>query len=105
MNQAVVAGIGNVFSDEILYQAGIHPQTSLDRIDDAARRALYRTLRRVLATAIDCGAAPERLPGDWLTPLRGRRNVHCPGCDGTLRRLSVGGRSSYFCPCRQAVQA
>jgi formamidopyrimidine-DNA glycosylase len=105
MNQAVVAGIGNVYSDELLYQAGIHPQTPLDRIDDAGRRALYRALGAVLTTAIDRGAAPERLPDDWLTPRRGRRNARCPACDAPLRRISVGGRSGYFCPCRQGTSA
>ncbi len=100
MDQSLLAGVGNVYADEILYQAGIHPRADLDDLDDDDRKRLRRVMRRVLRTAIDRKADPERLPRRWLLPRR-EEGAACPRCGGRVRRLEVGGRATYVCPACQ----
>jgi len=99
MDQSRIAGIGNVYSDEILYQAGIHPQTRVSALTPAQRQSLYRTMRSVLRAAIARGADPDRLPDDFITRHR-HDGERCPR-GGRVARLSIGGRSTYYCPARQ----
>lgn len=97
MDQTLIAGIGNIYSDEILFQARIHPQTKVSSLDGGERRAVYRAMKAVLKKAIARGADPDKLPADYLIPHR-RAGAVCPRCGGRVARLSLGGRSSYFCP-------
>ena len=97
MDQAVIAGIGNEYSDEILFQAGIHPQTPASALGRRELDKLFRTTKQVLERAIAAGAEHERFPKRFLIPHR-RAGEKCPRCDGKVRRLTVGGRSAYFCP-------
>lgn len=101
MDQAVLAGIGNAYSDEILFQRRLHPQTPLAALGERARAQLYRTMRQVMQRAIACGAEPERLPKNFLIPHR-RAGQKCPRCHGAIRRIGIGGRGSYYCPRCQA---
>ncbi|MCO6437571.1 MAG: formamidopyrimidine-DNA glycosylase [Phycisphaerae bacterium] len=96
MNQNVLAGLGNVYTDETLFQSGIHPATHVSRITRARASDIWRTMRHVLRTAIDRKADPNSLPDSWLTPQRGENQ--CPCCKGKLRRTKVSGRTSVFCP-------
>jgi formamidopyrimidine-DNA glycosylase len=105
MDQQLIAGIGNVYSDEILFQARLHPATRTDRLDDAGRRRLFEQIKRVLRTAIERGAGSEaffeRLPESFLLPHRAA-GEKCPGCGGTLAAGKFSGRTAYYCPkCRQ----
>ncbi len=96
MNQAVVAGIGNVYADEIIFKTRLHPQQSLESLNEAALRKLYRDMRTVLNRAIEYEADPEQIPDSWL--LRHRRaKSPCPRCEGTISRVAIQQRSTYFC--------
>jgi formamidopyrimidine-DNA glycosylase len=101
MDQAFVAGIGNIYSDEILFAAGLHPRTRSDRLAAAERRRLFEEMKRVLETAIRCGAGAERLidrlPASFLLPHREKGGL-CPRCRGALQTLKFSGRTAYFCP-------
>jgi formamidopyrimidine-DNA glycosylase len=101
MDQTLVAGIGNVYADEILFHAHVHPETALPALDRPAREKLFHALRKVLKTAIDCGAGSEtlleRLPEDFLLAHR-EAGAHCPVCGGAIEKISAGGRSGYACP-------
>ena len=106
MDQSVVAGIGNIYSDEILFQARLHPRARADRLDEAVLRRLFGKLRSVLRTAIRRGAgseqAFERLPRSFLLPER-RKGGRCPRCGGAVAAARFGGRTAYFCPrCQKA---
>ncbi len=96
MDQGLMAGIGNIYSDEILYHADIHPRADVTELagEDAGR--LYRSMRRVLRVAVDARGDPQRMPDDWLLPLRDRGGT-CPRCGGKLEKKKVGGRSSWYC--------
>ena len=96
MNQARLAGIGNIYSDEMLFQAGIHPDSECRSLDDSARRRLDEARLAVLRAAIDRQADPDAMPGDWLLPHRDD-GATCPKCGGTIRRVVISGRGAYLC--------
>ncbi|MBD3347808.1 MAG: Fpg/Nei family DNA glycosylase [Candidatus Eisenbacteria bacterium] len=100
MNQAVIAGIGNIYSDEVLFHARVHPERKLRDLDDGERSKLYREMRRVLRKAIECRAQPDRMPRSWITPCRGKEG-ECSACGEELKTLKVNGRTAYICPNRQ----
>lgn len=101
MNQEIMAGIGNVYSDEILFQAGIHPKTKIDALAEDDLDHLFHTLKRVLQTAIDdYRADPAQFPASWLTPHRTEGEA-CPNCHGQIEQVKVSGRSAYYCPACQ----
>ena len=99
LDQALLAGVGNLYADEALFQAGVHPATSAARLGQVRLRRLHAAVRRVLARAVANGADWERLPSSWLLPVR--ETGPCPHCGGPLGRLRIGGRTSVFCPKRQ----
>jgi formamidopyrimidine-DNA glycosylase len=100
MDQQLVAGIGNIYSDEILFQARLHPKRPAGYLDAAAHRRLHRQVHRVLRTAIDRHANPDRLPRSWL--LRHREDgAACPRGNGRIRRLHPHGRGAFYCPACQ----
>lgn len=102
MDQSAMAGVGNVYADETLFQARLHPERSPADLDRATLDRLRRVLRRVLQTAIERGADAQAFPASWLTPLRGKQ-APCPRCGGRVERERVSGRMTYFCPwCQRA---
>jgi len=104
MDQSLIAGIGNVYSDEMLFQAGIHPKIQVSDLDDAALNALYGTMMSVLQVAIDKGAGSEELfdnlPDDWLLPRR-EAGATCRRCGCTIEKITAAGRGAYICPACQ----
>jgi formamidopyrimidine-DNA glycosylase len=101
MNQETIAGIGNVYSDEVLFQARMHPKTPVNELDDDAVGRLYRVMRRVLRVACEKRAEVDELPRGWLLPVRAEGEP-CPKCGGTLKKITVSGRSGIYCPECQA---
>jgi formamidopyrimidine-DNA glycosylase len=95
MSQEIIAGLGNLYVDEILYQTGIHPRRPVDRVTAAGTRALYTNMRRILRTAIKGDLPPRAL---FHHRAEGER---CPRCGGTIQRSVVFGRTTYFCPKHQ----
>ena len=100
MDQSAMAGIGNIFADEILFQAKLHPATPASRLTVRETERLFRQTRKVLETAIDCGAGSEqfqdRLPKRSLLPQR-KKGGHCPRCGAALELFKASGRTGYFC--------
>ena len=101
MNQNFLAGIGNLYADEILYQSGINPLSQAYKLDDDKIRSLYQEMRRVLKTAVEYQDKPYSLPSSFLLPHR-QREGECPG-GGPLEIKKVGGRTTYFCPEEQEL--
>lgn len=96
-NQKVLAGLGNIYTDEILFQAGVHPQSDVSDIDEDDLRDLHEKMKEVLTAAIRAKADPEEMPSNFLLPHRTEGN-DCPQCGGSIRKIDVGGRSTYLCP-------
>jgi formamidopyrimidine-DNA glycosylase len=101
MDQSTVAGIGNVYADEILFQARIDPRRNPTDLTERDVSRLHRSIRRVLERAIARGAGTEalrdRLPRTWLLPHRSS-GTPCPRCGGPIRAYEAAGRRGYWCP-------
>lgn len=95
MDQNVVAGLGNLLVDEILWRARLHPQCSLTNLDRAALSRLHARMRWVLNTAAPLGRVPAR--PSWLTGHREDR-ARCPRCATVVQHAKVGGRTTVWCP-------
>ncbi len=96
MNQSILAGIGNIYSDEILFQAGIHPGTNVKKLKDNDLKSIYRNMNSVLKKAISVNADSDKLPRNYLVTHRSS-GEDCPKCKGKIKKQTIGGRSSYFC--------
>lgn len=113
MDPAVLAGIGNIYSDEILWAAGVHPQSTVSKVPLAKMREIYTKSKEILKKGIDFGGDST---SDYRNPMgeRGAFHYHhhayrntgkaCErrGCTGTIRRLAMGGRGAHFCDTHQA---
>ena len=91
MSQDIIAGLGNLYVDEMLYQSSIHPRRPVDSLSAAETRAMYTAMRRILRQAI-----AGDLPGKALYHHR-EQDARCPRCGGTIQRTVVFGRTTYFC--------
>jgi formamidopyrimidine-DNA glycosylase len=105
IDQSRLAGIGNTYSDEILFQARLHPARPARSLDAAETRSLMRSIKYVLRTAIACDPTQadfrERLPRGFLLPQR-QPGGHCPRDETLLERMTLGGRTATFCSKCQA---
>ena len=96
MTQEILAGLGNLYVDETLYQTSVHPRRPVHRLTDAEKQAIFATIRRILRETIARHAREAELPGSYLIHHRDA-GERCPRCGGTIRRTVVFGRTTYFC--------
>lgn len=104
LNQHFLAGVGNIYADEALWYAKIHPQRAADSLSKAEVDALYRSVRRVLRQAIaDEGtdAGDGVIEGDYQPRVYGRTGLPCRRCGQPIQRIVVGQRGTHFCPACQ----
>ncbi len=101
MDQSVMAGIGNLLADEILWQAHVHPKRRLDSLDRDGKRRLASSVRSVVARTAAAGDG-AMVRGRWLMPVRGGPGAVCPRCGTPLARTVAAGRTTWFCPTCQA---
>ena len=107
LDQRTVAGVGNIYADEALWHARVHPQRPAGELDADELRALHRGIRRALQTGIARQGATLR---DYAQPngdagsmqdefkVYGRDGEPCPRCRAPIDKTRVGGRGSWFCP-------
>ncbi len=107
MNQAALAGLGNIYADEALFMARVHPLTIAGRVSPRVARRLLRAIQKVLDRAVHLQGTSfrdyidiEGRPGNFLPRLRvyGRTGKPCRRCSHLIRRIVVAGRSSHYCP-------
>jgi formamidopyrimidine-DNA glycosylase len=96
INQEVIAGLGNLLADEILWRARIHPRRPAPSLTAQERRRLHRQIRHVLRESVRAGRVPPR--PSWLTGVRDQRDPRCPRCRTPLCRGRIGGRTTVWCP-------
>jgi formamidopyrimidine-DNA glycosylase len=106
LNQAFLGGLGNIYTDEALFRAGIHPRANAARLSRERARKLYQAIRAVLKAAIASGGTsisdyvdPEGRRGGFQVRLRvyGRAGEPCPRCQAPIQRTVIGQRGTYFC--------
>lgn len=100
MNQSIIAGIGNIYSDEICFQTGIHPKTKMNQLKTNQLKNMYQNMQDVFNTAIDAQVNPEKFPDTFIIPQRSKEGT-CPKGGGPLKTIKVNGRTTYFCPKHQ----
>ncbi len=107
LDQHVLRGLGNIYTDESLWRAQIHPAKLASRLNRAALGRLFRAVREVLTEAIALRGSSisdyvdaEGQPGEFQLRHRvyQREGKKCFRCGAIIRRMVVAGRSSYFCP-------
>jgi formamidopyrimidine-DNA glycosylase len=96
LNQQLISGIGNLYADEILFRARMHPGTEAVRLNDKDLGRLFRATHHVLEKAIALKTDFNRLPKSWLLTNREKRG-RCPRCGKALKSATIGGRTSWFC--------
>jgi formamidopyrimidine-DNA glycosylase len=99
MDQRLIAGIGNLLSDEILWRARVHPAAPVAGLAAARRRRLYDALHAAVTESIRYGRVPRGQR--WLTRVRDDRDADCPRCGARLRRATIAGRTACWCPREQ----
>jgi formamidopyrimidine-DNA glycosylase len=105
LNQKLIAGIGNIYADEILFRARVHPATQTSALKEKAVAKLFRATRYILEKAIEAKADLYRMPKSWLLPHRGKGGK-CPRCGRELKSATIGGRTAWFCArCQQRRQS
>jgi len=114
LDQVIVAGLGNIYADEALHMAGIHPMRPGGEISEEEAARLLEAVRSVLGTAIDNGGTslddlayllPDGRAGENLDRLvvYGRTDLPCLRCGAPIERMVIRSRSSHFCPVCQAI--
>jgi len=107
LDQRRVAGVGNIYANEALFLAGVHPRTPARAIAADEATALHRSLRRVLRAAIRAGGTTlrdyrtaEGLEGQYAPRLfvYGRDDQPCSRCRSPIRRIVLSNRAAFFCP-------
>ena len=108
LDQKVVAGIGNIYADEILFDARLHPRRKANTLTGEEWAALHAAIRKNLAAGVEHRGTTVRLyrdvlnrPGEHQNYLRvfEKHGEPCPeGCGGQVVRESVGGRPTHYCP-------
>ncbi len=107
MDQKVVAGIGNIYSDEILWAVKVSPFKRACKLSKNETQAIYRAMRRILSQAIRLKGASisdfrdirgERGRFDRVRKVYQKEGERCPRCGSVIKRQKVGGRSAHYCP-------
>lgn len=97
MDQQFLAGIGNECSDEILFQSRVHPQKKVTDLTENLLHTIYENIQVVIETKLDALDHHKELPDTFILKHR-EEGAECPNCKGEIKRISVGGRSGYYCP-------
>ncbi len=112
LDQSLLAGVGNIYADEGLFRARIHPAQPLDRLSDETLHELVQGVQAVMAAAVASGGSSLRdyvdadaRSGSYqdLHLVYGRAGSACPRCSTTLGGSTVAGRTTVFCPVCQRL--
>ncbi len=113
MNQEIIAGIGNIYSDEILWEAGIHPLKPLEKLNEGELKKIFNAVKKVLERGIKAkgdSMSDYRRPSGEKGGYQKIQNAYqktgekCKkGDGGIIKRIKIAGRSGHFCPIHQKL--
>jgi formamidopyrimidine-DNA glycosylase len=106
MDQTVIAGIGNIYSDEILFYAKVHPLKDASLLSEKEKKNIYDSIKKVLNLGVKLKGESfsdyRRISGEKGYYDRARKVYRRTGeecsCGGKIERIKIGGRSAHFCP-------
>lgn len=113
LDQSVIAGVGNIYADESLWGAKIHPARRIESVTDAELTKLLKEVRTVLQLSLDHGGSTDRnyvdaegKRGSYLkfAKVFRRENQPCPRCGATIIKTRVAGRGTHICPVCQVLE-
>lgn len=113
LDQTTLAGVGNIYADEALWLAGIHPTRLVGDLTDAEIKKLHQAIRQVLQTSIDKGGSSSRnyvdalgKKGNYLDYafVYGRMGEPCRKCQTPIEKIRVSGRGTHVCPICQPLK-
>lgn len=113
LDQSIMAGVGNIYADEILFSSGIHPCTPGKNLDEEDIENILFHTRRILSGAIRSGGTTIRsytsslgVTGRFQLKLKvhSKANMPCPVCGTMIKKIKVGGRGSEFCENCQVIK-
>ena len=116
LDQTRIAGVGNIYADETLFEARIHPETPASSLKPGEVERLYLSMRKILASAVEAGGSTladagyrdaDGNAGDFqfFHKVYDRKGEPCLACATPVAMKRVGGRSSHFCPKCQRKRA
>jgi len=112
MNQAVIAGIGNIYSDEILWQAKVNPLRQIKTLNKKELKKIYKAIKEVLKKAVELRGTStsdyrdiEGKKGFFQKQRKvyRREGEKCSRCGAIIKKIKLAGRSARFCPKCQKV--
>lgn len=114
MDQSVMAGIGNIYSDEILWECSVHPESKPEKIPEITLKKMYTATRQLLSKGIDFGGdsmsdyrnvhgEKGRFQLEHQVYRRAKEKCKKRGCGGVIQRKIIGGRSAHFCTTHQKL--
>ncbi|MDD5543514.1 MAG: bifunctional DNA-formamidopyrimidine glycosylase/DNA-(apurinic or apyrimidinic site) lyase [Acidobacteriia bacterium] len=115
MSQKLLVGVGNIYADESLFAARIHPRQTIQRLSRRRLEDYFHALQKILHTAIELGGSSisdfvdaDNYPGEFQMEHRvyGREGRRCRrrGCPGVIRRILVASRGTHYCPrCQRMI--
>lgn len=102
LDQSIIAGLGNIYVDEVLWASKIHPEQQTNKIGESQLRLLHASIRRIIASAIKLGGTDFGdgvVPGGRYSPkIYGRAGKKCNRCRSVIERIVVGQRGTHICP-------
>lgn len=112
LDQTVLAGVGNIYADEALWAAKIHPATPVKDVPSAKLKALHAAIQSVMRLSIEKGGSSDRnyvnsegQKGSYLSfaNVFRREGQPCPRCGTTIEKIRVAGRGTHYCPKEQKL--
>lgn len=107
MDQNFISGIGNIYASEILFDAKIHPEEDVSKLESNDLKRIYNAMVKILEKSIELRGDSfsdfrtlygEKGKSQEVVKVYQKEGEKCPRCGGTIKRIKQGGRSSYFCP-------
>lgn len=107
LNQQIIAGLGNIYADESLFEAKIHPEQKADELSPKSLTKLHQDIRKILKRAVKAGGSSienyYNINGEIGSfqlqhKVYGREGLPCKRCKTKIKRIKISQRSSYFCP-------
>jgi len=97
LNQSFVAGIGNIYSDEIMFRTKLHPKAKIDTLNESKVKELFTNIKDVLQFGIKNEGDLSSYPDSFLIPHR-KKDEQCPICKKEILSIDLSGRRGYYCP-------